>query len=568
MLALSALRLMDYETERDHKFVVLLGLLLVAAKSLFSLDLYWIVPTFFAFSGLWYSLLPASMRLRSKFLLKIFIYSIPGAVLMFFVFPRVVVPWAMSRGGASTGEVGFADDMNPGKVAELAESPNVAFRAQIVESSLKQTSELYWRGSVLNISHGLSWKPGRRALRIREKSDVSEDLKNFFSYQVALEPSAQTFLFVLDGTQRVQMDNNTVLAFEQSVFRALRPISKTTAYRAIWDASETTNSLATDEDLKIPPLKGKVFEWVEKVKNRQLSVQNRLKEVQNLFSKGDFIYTLKPGTYGENGLEELLFKRKKGFCEHFAGSYATLVRALGIPARVVLGYQGGRYNPLGDFWKVSQKDAHAWAEVFIDGVWQRVDPTGWVAPLRLTIGAEEFFSLSEEDQVAFAKNINWRNSGDDFSLWKAFTHWAEDLNYQWTYFLIEFDSNSQESFWQKIANNKNNTIGFIVIVVGALVLVNIRKFRHKERLPDEFVLIRAVDGWGSKQGFPRDPSEPPLQYMMRLKEKFPYLENILNEISRYYDLKVYAQVKHTDYSGKELMKRWSGEVKGSKPRSA
>ncbi len=153
-----------------------------------------------------------------------------------------------------------------------------------------------------------------------------------------------------------------------------------------------------------------------------------------------------PGTYGSDSdsgsestdeLEEFLFKRKRGFCEHFASSYAYLARLLGIPSRVIVGFHGGEYNTLGDFWKVSTQDAHAWVEVYVQNHWQRQDPTVWIDGFAIQTSNQEFLGfgfLSHKNRQKYAllgRFIDWLSSTLDF------------INYRWTNFLIEFDSGVQ-----------------------------------------------------------------------------------------------------------------------------
>ncbi|MEK2647275.1 transglutaminase TgpA family protein [Bdellovibrio sp. BCCA] len=552
LLALSALRIMDYETERDHKFVVLLGFVLISVKSLFTLDIYWIFPSALAFGGLWYSLLPSGLPARSKALLKIFVLSIPLAVILFFVFPRFVLPWAMSRGGSPYGEIGFTDEINPGRVAELAANPAVAFRAKISDLPLKKSSDLYWRGSVLTSSRGLSWRPGRPILQTHEERKTEKE----YTYEVAMEPTSQTFLFVLDGTKNVQLESNTVLPLHQSIFRASRPISKPSVYRAIWAEAGINKEFPDEEFLKAPPVQGRVSEWVENIKKKNLSEEDRLKEIQKLFAESGFVYTLSPGIYGPNDLEKFLFERKRGFCEHFAGAYATLARSLGIPSRVVVGYQGGRYNPLGDFWKIAQKDAHAWVEVYTNKTWNRIDPTMWVAPLRIIIGAEEFFGLSEEDQRAFARSIDWRPPAkEQFLLWDEVSFWVEDLNYRWTYFLIDFDKSSQQSLWKSFTEYKAGLSFALSIVLVLFVFIFRSLFKQKGLLTEEQVLMHAVEAWAQNQNFPRELSEPPLSFLERLKKEFPQDKDILSRIAHFYDQKIYARMSPEE-DAKKLLQFW------------
>jgi hypothetical protein len=258
-----------------------------------------------------------------------------------------------------------------------------------------------------------------------------------------------------------------------------------------------------------------------------------------------------------NDLEAFLFYRKRGFCEHYAGSYATLARALGIPARVVIGYQGGRYNPVGEFWRISQRDAHAWVEIFHDKKWQRIDPTEWVAPLRMIIGADEFFDLSETEQRAFARDINWRPTNSDQSLlWDRLTFLADDLNYRWTYFLVEFDRTAQQSFWTELAALKIQVVFGIlfVLVICALLLRSL--FKTKSKLTEEQLLLANIQDWGRNQHLPQELGETPLNYLKRLGSKFPNREPLINLIQDYYDQKIYAGKEIDRLNAKDLTKRW------------
>lgn len=552
LLAFSALRVIEYKNSRDHKFVVLSGFLLTSVKSLFTLDIYWLAPSAIAFLGLWYSLLPLALTLKGRFFSKLVAFSVPLSLMLFLVIPRTLIPWAMSRGGDNYGEVGFSEELNPGNVAELATLPNVAFRAKILNPQLQESIDKYWRGSNLTLSVGLSWKPGPRLRR----DFNAGSLKDSVDYQVALEPTSQPYLFVLDGTESVAIEDNRVLSFKGFVFRAQRPIEKTSVYKAQWTKGQQDLEAPSEEFLKVPQLTGRVLEWVEATKSKNLSEQDRLSLVQDFFTSGGFVYTLKPGVYETNDLESFLFDRKMGFCEHFAGSYGTLVRALGIPSRVIVGYQGGRYNSLGDFWKVSQKDAHAWTEVFTEGTWRRVDPTSWVAPLRLAIGGEEFFALSEKDQQLFARNAAWRPRGSQqFLMWDKLTLWVEDLNYTWTYFLLEFDRRSQKEIWDRISDPRILAAALILAILLTLATVGLRAHLNKRKLSDEQLLIMKVERWGQKHKFVREPSEPPLLFLERLQKEAPELKEILQEIATYYDLKQYAQQPPRE-SASVLQRKW------------
>ncbi|QDK44420.1 DUF3488 domain-containing protein [Bdellovibrio sp. ZAP7] len=555
LLGLSALRVMDYSTERDHKFVALLGFVLISVKALFSIDIYWVLPSAFAFWGIWYSLLPAQTPSKGKTLWKIFLLSIPMAVILFFAFPRVVIPWAMSR-GSTYGQIGFTEDMNPGRVAEIAGSSQLAFRAKIDRLPVKQSKDLYWRGSVLSFSRGLVWRV------VPSMPNPGENIRGrgLNPYEVAIEPTSQNFLFALEGTQMLSLESGRVTTLNNSVYRTSRPIVATTVYQGWWSPYFKDMTLPSPNDLKTPEFKGRVLEWVTATNKAAATPEARLELLKKFFTENKFAYTLNPGIYGANDLEEFLFERRKGFCEHFAGSYATLARGLGIPARVVVGYQGGRFNPIGDFWRISQRDAHAWTEVFIDKAWRRVDPTAWIAPLRFEIGGEDFFALSESDQQAFAQQIDWRPPERNTSLlWDRATFLMEDLNYRWSYFLMEFDRSSQDSFFALLGQYKLLSIvgiSFALIIFFFLVQ---NLFKTRVVITEEQELLKTVQEWGTQHHLVRPSSEPPLQYFSRVGRQFPQLQDVLARMSAYYDQKVYAGNKTAD-SLKDLKKDWKSAI--------
>ncbi|MEK2690199.1 transglutaminase family protein [Bdellovibrio sp. GT3] len=560
LLGLSGLRIMDYSNERDHRFVAMLGFILISVKALFSIDIYWIIPSMFAFWGIWYSLLPQQLPNKERMLGKMFLLSVPLAVILFFAFPRVVIPWAMSR-GSTYGQIGFTDEVNPGRVAEIAGSSQLAFRAKIDQLPLESASDLYWRGSVLTSTRGLVWRPTPFGARPAETTTGSGSL----SYEVAIEPTSQNFLFALEGTQILTLETGRVTNLSHAVFRTSRPIVSTLVYQGQWTRDYQDRSQPTVVDLKTPEFKGRVLEWVTEANKKSLKPEERLDLLRSFFVENKFVYTLNPGTYGANDLEEFLFERRRGFCEHFAGAYAVLARGLGIPSRVVVGYQGGKFNPIGNFWRIAQRDAHAWAEVFVGNSWKRVDPTSWVAPLRLVIGAEDFFAMSESDQEVFARKIDWRPQSQGTRLWwDRATFFVEDMNYRWSYFLMEFDRSSQDSFFALLGQYKLLSfagISFALILFFVLVQ---NLFKTRVKLSAEQELLNIVQEWGSHHHLVRTASEAPLHYFTRVAEKYPALGNVIGDISKYYDQRIYAELASTE-SPERLKKRWFAESRKVSP---
>lgn len=449
LVALAALKVMDYSNRRDHLLLILLGFLLLTLKPLYGLELYLLPVQLICMISLFWALSQDPRRLPRSVLGKIFIASIPIALILFLVFPRVVLPWAMSQNRTSA-RMGFSTDLNPGQVAELASSNALVMRAQFPQEAEVNSRDLYWRGALLTTSKGLAWKDAKL---IAQSSTVSfQPEKTPVTYEVVIEPGNGTVIFALDQTYQLKSYEGGVIAFENSIWRSRS--SATSSKRYIGTLSEDFKNTEPPDrsDLKYPELPPRSQKWIDEVRSQKLDVNGRIHQLRNLFGHPEFVYTLSPGVYSENDLDEFLFNKRRGFCEHYAGAYATLARALGIPARVVSGYQGGQYNALGGFWRVTQKNAHAWVEIWDGKLWQRIDPTTWAT-------ISEF---SRDPQKGF---FEWVDEGYDT---------YEALNYRWTTFLLDFDRNSQS-----LALREWLPRIFIAIILG-LVL---------------FFLLKLVRGW-------------------------------------------------------------------------
>lgn len=536
LVGLSALKIMDYENERDHRFLILLGFIMVAMKAVFSVDIIWTLPSGIAFAGLWYALLNPDMRPRLRFLLRLFAASAPLAILLFLAFPRIVVPWAISR-ASSVGAVGFSDSLSPGNVAGLAAIDQLAFRAKFHHQA-QNLETLYWRGAVLTSSEGLQWMRPRNQPRTSPRLKSSRGVR----YEVIMEPGMRGYLFTLNYAKSVISDTLPFTEFKYAVFRSAQNLTKKQTYQAVSDEN-LFDTETPDEELKeVPSLPPKTQEWVSGVLAREKTPAGRMKELKRFFEDPEFVYTMRPGFYANNDLDEFLFGRKRGFCEHFAGAYGTLARALGLPSRVVVGYHGGVFNLIGDFWRISQKDAHAWVEVFINDRWEQVDPTEWIAPLRLNMGAERFFGLSEQQQAQYARTPRWGLGGEaEFSLTEAVSFFVDDLNYRWTYFILDFDLDQQRSFWAGLTKDLGAFLAIAVLAVLVGLLGVRRLLRGGERRAPIEKLMDQIIRWGEHRGVPYEFSEAPLRYLHRLAQTFPMQAQALTLVAQAYDRQIYRE---------------------------
>lgn len=332
----------------------------------------------------------------------LYLQALPAALCLMLVFPRFNGRLGELFGSRSATRLGFSDDLAPGDVAKLAHDGSVAFRARFPVGRPPAPRDLYWRGTVLWDTDGFNWYNSfsipETKIVTRAEAEIVQD--------IVIQPHAKRFLFALDAPLGAQpkdpdgrianldgrlLQNRDVL-FLPFAYRA------SSAPRPSWPAgvfpvgnggaqdAETLSDSWRKRALHLP----KSFDaeasrlarsWAETASSPGDVVARALKHFEN----GGFSYTLEPNPMA--GLGTFLFDEKRGFCEHYAAAFASLMRAAGIPARVVTGYQGAEYDPWGGYWLVRQSEAHAWSEVWIDGGgWVRVDPTSVVAPERLETG--------------------------------------------------------------------------------------------------------------------------------------------------------------------------------------
>jgi protein-glutamine gamma-glutamyltransferase len=452
LAGLISISILNYETERDHRILILLGFILSAMKPMFVIDLVWAIPSFICLVGLWISLLPNVIVHKWKYFGRISLYSLPLLVILFLLFPRIVI-FQTNRSSAAISTSGFSEDLNPGRFSSLVQSDKAAFYAEfkgevLLSDDLLANKDLYWRGGILSESNGFEWKRRSRLKEISKNAPLPVTNRNSFlskfSYSVIMEPMDHRIVFSLDVPSQLKTTSVVTDTSEYGIIRLSAPLSQQKQFDFVADPTfQSLNDLPDDPAyLELKNLPPKTKEWITQVNKQNLSYEQKIKTLERFFSLSGFRYTLSPGTYEKNDLDEFLFVRKRGFCEHFAAAYATLARALKIPARVIIGYQGGEYNTIGGFWKISQRDAHAWVEIGHGLGWTRIDPTVWIAPLRLNISARQFFSLSDTDQILFGRENKLARNNLEI-LWNQTTHFIDNLNYAWTVFLLEYDKEKQ-----------------------------------------------------------------------------------------------------------------------------
>ncbi len=311
--------------------------------------------------------------------------ALPLTLVLFVLFPRLSGSlWALPQ--QKTAMTGLGDEMSPGSITQLTQSDEPALRVRF-RGPLPPPDRRYWRGPVLHTFNGVSW---RRRHSEPGQPPRLQHIGASYGYQVTLEPNEHNVLIALEMPLNVPDD--VPGAYVTSDYQLINPQATTHAiiYQLdSWTMHHGSTALADEDrliDLQLPPDRNpRSVELAHRLRAASATDGAYVAATLDYLRRGGFSYTLTPPALGADGVDDLLFSTRQGFCGHYASAFAFLMRAAGVPARVVTGYLGGEWNEFGDYLLVRQADAHAWNEVWLDGSgWVRIDPTAVLAPARLT----------------------------------------------------------------------------------------------------------------------------------------------------------------------------------------
>ncbi len=442
--------------------------------------------------------------------------AIPMMLVLFFLFPRLSgALWSMPQD--ESARTGLSDSMSPGDISKLSVSEAVAFRVEF-DGPVPQTEDLYWRGPVLGEQDGRTWR--MYPVTPRARLDYTPQGPPIH-YTVTLQPHNKPWLFALDLPAAAPDDAFFLADFQ---LRSRTPVTNLKAYGVTSHLRYAVGTALKAADLQ--PYRN----YDASLNPRAIAYGKKLQQdfpdpkvlVETLLARynKEFDYTLEPPRLGANPVDEFFFDTKKGFCEHYAGSFVLLLRAAGIPARVVTGYQGGEINPLTRQLVVRQAEAHAWSEVwFADLGWVRVDPTFAVSPLRINRGMSEAFgpigvmnNLIDADKLGLLRQIAFS--------WDA-------MNTQWNRWVVGFSQDRQRDFLEGLGMRevdwRSMAIWLIVAVltvggaVGLLLFLRAIQTR-KEPLVAAYAQLCAKL---ARTGIKRAPHEGPVDYWLRLTRLRP-----------------------------------------------
>ncbi|MCU0758160.1 MAG: DUF3488 and transglutaminase-like domain-containing protein [Steroidobacteraceae bacterium] len=526
LAGMGALKLLETRSRRDHFVVIGVSLFLVLAacldrQALPRLPLYvavtWLVCTAMAIVGT--PQVPLAARAATSLAGRALALSLPVAIALFVFFPRVQGQvWALPGSGA--GVTGLSNEMSPGAISELTTAYDPAFRARF-SGRPPPARELYWRGPVLQNFDGYTW---RREPRSIYRQSPLRYLGTGYRYRITLEPHQRNWWFALDLP--VASPDREVRFTWDYMLVSLQPVRQPVSYEArshtVVRATEPLTPLQRRLALQLPP--GRNPRSVALGRALRAQVADDAAFVQALlalFRDGGYAYTLTPPKLDLDSVDDFLFNTRRGFCGHYASAFATLARAAGLPARVVTGYQGGEWNPIGAYFIVRQSDAHAWAEVWLEERgWTRIDPTAVVAPERLDRGFFEALPGAVSTTDRMLREIGWL--ADARLAWDTLNTWWKDE-------VVEFDLGSQLSLLSRLGFDSPRLSQLGALLAGAVLAWLgwiLLRFGRMERRRDADALARAWRRLGERlaaAGAGREAAEGPVDYAARLRATRPVL---------------------------------------------
>lgn len=526
LLALmSALKLLETRAPRDHVVLIFIGWFLCLASFLYAQDIAtvaWVLPTVWLLAA---ALLPAArsgvggpplapFRTTGAMLLK----AAPIALVLFLFFPRI----AGSFWGAPSTEralTGLTEEMSPGDISDLTLNDVVAFRVRF-DGPLPAPALRYWRGPVLTEFDGYTWSRGSPYLLRPPVRHLGAP----FDYTVTLEPTGQSMLFALDMVENWS-PGLAIQAWDYHL-RTRQPVNSVLQYQARshtrYVAGSELSAAVRNRNLQLPEGRNpQTLELADRMRREATDDRAYLGAVLDMFRQQEFFYTLTPPGLDRDSIDDFLLNTRQGFCGHYASAFATMMRAAGIPARVVGGYQGGEWNPVGGYLIVRQSHAHAWTEVWLpDSGWTRIDPTAAIAPERIERGIQPALPAGE----LLAGGLM-----QDSALWFRARMMWDNVAANWNDWVVRFDRLRQRELLSNLGfADPDRAATAIALGVGlAIALAALfawLAYEHRPRQPDPAAACyRRFTARLARRGIEAGVGEAPRDYAKRVRYLRPDL---------------------------------------------
>lgn len=521
-----------------------------------------------------------SFKRRLTLSTKMVMQAIPVMLILFVLFPRISGPiWKLPQDAGSTtsntmteritlgelpqrsGTTGMNDEIQMGKISQLIQSDEIAFRVSFDNDELPPASERYWRGPVLWLTDGTVWSP-LNSNRLNETPPQIAVRGNAYQYTITLEPHNNHWLFALDlpvgrpASLPAYLSADARLESSETIKNRVQySLTSHTDYQLNANGDHNLRTALQLPDGKHPRTRKMAREW----RQQSQSPEDYIDQVLAFFNKENFVYSLSPPILRGDTVDQFLFESREGFCEHYAASFTILMRAANIPARIVTGYQGGELNPVDNVLTVRQRDAHAWTEVWLPKRgWVRIDPTAAVASQRVEQGMSDILPAERNSPGLIAQNDTlvqvWRDLRNN---WNA-------LNTAWDIWVVGYSPQLQKELLSRLGMHKPDWKKMAVILTLLLALSGLLMLLfsfHRRAHPDPAVRLYTLFCQKlARLGLDKQASEGPLDFASRAQNKLPQYQAEIASITR-----LYTQLRY-HHASEALLSELERQIRQFQPR--
>lgn len=544
LILLATVKLLEIRDQRDAVVLILLGYFIIITSFLYSQSTFTsfymllvVLVLTTALIGFNHLASASSSQPRARLAAILIAQSIPLTLVLFLFFPRMQGPlWGLPQ-DTSSQLSGLSETMSAGSISQLILSDAVAFRVNF-EDDMPQRDQLYWRGPVLRAFNGKTWTSGQKTTRktLGYPPPASKPVR----YTVTLEPHNNHWLLALDIPAALPPDSTLsgdyqILSGEPVRSRAMYAMTSYPDARTGLEASDAELHQA----LQLPPAssihgnrraRALAAAWRDTLDNDEAIVREAL----SMFRKQRFRYTLLPALLKDNPVDEFLFDTREGFCEHYSSGFVFLMRAAGVPARIVTGYLGGEMNPVSNYMIVRQSDAHAWAEVWLKNRgWVRIDPTVAISPGRIQAGIAAAVKATDPLPAMARAELGWL---------RGLRLSADAATNNWNQWVLGYSPTQQQALlsrtglqsagWLEMTGILTASVILLVLVAAVIMLWQSR--RHTRQHDPIQQAYRKFCNKLARKGLPRQIHEGPRDYAARLVGLRPELAPAVVAISDLY----------------------------------
>lgn len=541
-----ALKVLELQGQRDLYLFIFLSFFLLAMIFLFDQSL---LITLYVIAAIWICLIglsrianPASGEHSGYTVAKIMLQALPLMLIAYLMFPRIAPLWKVPM-NMDQARTGISDRIKPGDIAELAQSGERAFRVSF-DGEVPPQEELYWRGLSLDSYRQGEWRDSGTDLLTPSSPTEPVVSTEVLRYEVIQEPTGKPWGFALQsplkGEGKYRLTGDGFVRFPME----LRQPARYSVGMAELEPVESLTPLARHRYTALPDGENPATRaWISQLKAQVREPEALVAKLMNHFREQPFFYTLRPEKAEGDPIDHFLFQSRRGFCAHYASALTYGLRLADIPARMIVGYQGGEWHRDGGYLMVHQYDAHAWVEVWLDGRgWVRYDPTAMVAPDRISEGIREALaqegSFLEREPLALSRYGHWRAAQ-----WLRLR--LDQLNYNWQRWVVQYDGNTQLKLFQRWYEDLDLRIlglwllGLLLSAMGLLLGYVLWRERLVERDPLKRLFHR-FEKKLARRGLVRHPGETPRQFADRAGEHFPAIADEIRNIEAELERNLYA----------------------------